>query len=92
VLLRKQKDGSPADSVLLATLTAVVFAPFASSVPGEGWVGLVLLGVFQLGLVVLFSKGIRHVRALEASLISTIEPVLLPIWVHCSGKKPQSGR
>jgi len=94
VLLRKQKDGSPADSVLLGNLlTAAVFAPFAfQSVPGRGsWVGLVLLGVFQLGLsYVLFTKGIRHVRALEASLISTIEPVLNPIWVALLlGERPQ---
>jgi len=94
VLLRKQKDGSPADSVLLGNLfTALVFLPFAvRSAPGQGsWLGLVLLGVFQLGLsYVLFTKGIRHVRALEASLLSMIEPVLNPIWVALAlGERPQ---
>ena len=50
-----------------------------------------LLGVFQLGLsYVLFTKGIRHVRAIEASLISTIEPVLNPVWVALLlGERPQ---
>jgi drug/metabolite transporter (DMT)-like permease len=94
MLLRKQKDGAPADSVLLGNiLTALLFLPFClRSAPGQGsWVGLVLLGVFQLGIsYVLFAKGIRHVRALEASLISTIEPVLNPIWVALAiGECPQ---
>ena len=94
VLLRKQKDKAPADSIILGNvLTALIFLPFAlRSPPGKGsWLGLGLLGVFQLGLsYVLFAKGIRSVRALEASLISTIEPVLNPIWVALAlGERPQ---
>ncbi|HOW67122.1 MAG TPA: DMT family transporter [Candidatus Paceibacterota bacterium] len=53
VLLRKQKDAAPADSVLLGNLlTAVLFLPFClKSAPGKGsWMALILLGVFQLGL------------------------------------------
>ncbi len=93
-LLRKQKDASPADSVLLGNiLTALVFLPFCGRAwPNAGsWAGLALLGVFQLGLsYVLFAKGIRRVRALEASLISTIEPVLNPVWVLLFiGERPQ---
>jgi drug/metabolite transporter (DMT)-like permease len=95
LLLRKQKDGVPADSVILGNvLTALIFLPFAfHSPPGKGsWLGLGLLGIFQLGLsYVLFTKGIRHVRALEASLISTVEPVLNPIWVALAiGERPRS--
>jgi drug/metabolite transporter (DMT)-like permease len=94
ILLRKQKDGVPADSVLLGNiLTAVVFLPWMlRSSPGKGsWVGLVLLGVVQLGLsYVLFTRGIRRVKALEASLIGTVEPVLNPIWVALAiGERPQ---
>jgi drug/metabolite transporter (DMT)-like permease len=93
ILLRHQKEGAPADSVILGNvLTAVLFLPFAlQSSPGRGsWVGLLLLGIVQLGIsYVLFAYGIRHVRALEASLISTIEPILNPVWVLLAlGEKP----
>lgn len=94
LLLRAQKDGSPADSVLLGNLlTAALFLPFTwHTAPGSGsWLPLVLLGVFQLGLsYVLFARGIRHVRALEATLISMVEPILNPIWVLLVlGERPQ---
>jgi len=85
LLLRSQKDASPIESVLLGNaLTALIGLPFAfSSWPSaRSWLGLVWLGVFQLGLAyVLYTKGIKHVRALESTLISTVEPVLNPIWV-----------
>lgn len=43
---------------------------------------LVFLGVMQIGVpYALFTKGIHHVRALDALLISMLEPVLNPIWV-----------
>ncbi|MBL0347523.1 MAG: EamA family transporter [Anaerolineales bacterium] len=29
----------------------------------------------------LFTQGIKHIPALEANLIGTLEPVLIPIWV-----------
>jgi drug/metabolite transporter (DMT)-like permease len=85
VLLRRQKDASPVESVLLGNaLTAVICLPFAlGPMPGlKSWLGLLWLGVFQLGLAyVLYTKAIKHVKALESTLISTIEPVLNPIWV-----------
>jgi drug/metabolite transporter (DMT)-like permease len=43
---------------------------------------LLLLGVVQLTIPYLFySLAIRHVRALDAAIISIIEPILNPIWV-----------
>jgi drug/metabolite transporter (DMT)-like permease len=93
VLLRRQKDASPVDSVLLGNvLTALVCVPFAvNSEPGQGdWVWLVVLGVVQLGFpYFLYATAIKHVRALEASLIGSIEPVLNPVWVLLFiGEKP----
>lgn len=83
--LRKQKDGSPLESVFIGNvLTFLIGLPFAfKSVPeASGWVGLVLLGVFQLGLsYILYAEAIKYVTALEAILIPVIEPVLNPIWV-----------
>jgi drug/metabolite transporter, DME family len=40
------------------------------------------LGIFQIGLAyAIFSFGLQRVYAIEASLISMIEPVLNPVWV-----------
>jgi drug/metabolite transporter (DMT)-like permease len=42
---------------------------------------LAYLGVFQIGLAyVCLTRGLRHVPALEASLLLMLEPVLNPIW------------
>jgi drug/metabolite transporter (DMT)-like permease len=84
-LLRKQKDGSPLESVLMGNLLAALIGlPFMfQGVPGGStWVGLILLGVFQLGLsYVLYAKAVTHITALETILVTTIEPILNPIWV-----------
>ena len=43
---------------------------------------LCFLGVMQIGVpYALFTKGIHHVRALDALLLSMLEPVLNPVWV-----------
>lgn len=85
MLLRKQKDSSPFESVLLGNLlTAIIGLPFMfQSMPSaKSWLGLILLGVFQLGFsYVLYARAIQHVTALEATLISFIEPLLNPLWV-----------
>ncbi len=40
------------------------------------------LGIFQIGIAyAIFSYGLKKVLAVEASLISMIEPVLNPVWV-----------
>lgn len=86
VLLRKQKDADPLSAILLGNvIAAAIGLPFAVGQPlpsAQGWLGLVLLGVFQQGLSYgLYSYAIRHVTALESALILTIEPILNPIWV-----------
>jgi drug/metabolite transporter (DMT)-like permease len=85
MFMRKQKDGSPLETVILGNiLTAILALPFMfESAPSlMGWVGLGLLGVFQLGLpYVLYARAIKHVKALEATLIPIIEPLLNPLWV-----------
>ncbi len=46
------------------------------------WGFLVFLGVFQIGIsYVLFRKGVMEVSALEASILSLLEPILNPILV-----------
>jgi drug/metabolite transporter (DMT)-like permease len=85
LFMRKQKNDSPLESVFLGNiLTALIGFPFMfRTMPtASSWVGLLLLGVLQLGLShVLYSVAIKHVTALEAILISVIEPILNPLWV-----------
>lgn len=85
LFLRKQKDESPVGSIILGNiLTGMIGLPFMfEAMPSAlSWVGLVLLGVVQLGLsYVLYSEAIKHVTAIEATLIPGIEPILNPIWV-----------
>ena len=85
IFMRMQKNGSPVESVILGNaITAVAGLPFLfTAVPDtKGWLYLVILGVIQLGIpYILYSKAIKSATALEASLITMIEPILNPIWV-----------
>ena len=85
LFLRKQKDESPLGSIILGNiLTGLIGLPFMfGSMPSAmSWAGIVLLGVVQLGFsYVLYSEAIKHVTAIEATLIPGIEPILNPIWV-----------
>jgi drug/metabolite transporter (DMT)-like permease len=86
VALRRQKDGSPVESIILGNgLAFVICLPWiipAPPLPATGWAALLALGTLQLGFSYwLYARAIRHVTALEAVLIPIIEPVLNPIWV-----------
>lgn len=65
----------------IACLAALPFAfPFPAAPPGA-WATLAYLGVFQIGLAyVCLTAAMRHLPALEASLLLLLEPVLNPIW------------
>jgi len=66
---------------VLAVLIALPFAlPFPRATAGE-WLTLIYLGVFQIGLAYICLAGaIRHLPALEISLLLLLEPVLNPVW------------
>ncbi|MBP2649709.1 MAG: EamA-like transporter family protein [Firmicutes bacterium] len=85
VCMRMQKGASPYGSVLLGNiLTFLISLPFWSdiSLSVTNLLGITLLGIFQLGLAyVLYTRAISHVPALKATLITSIEPILNPIWV-----------
>jgi drug/metabolite transporter (DMT)-like permease len=85
VSLRAQKHGTPTDSILIAQLlTVVVGFPLLlqESATTVNWLIIGFLGVFQIGIAfLLFTIGIKHVPAIEATLISTLEPILNPLWV-----------
>jgi drug/metabolite transporter (DMT)-like permease len=90
LFMRKQKDGSPETIALLGNiLCALVGVPFVLMAWNEGtlpemqgWIILIYLGILQLGIpYLLYARSIRHLRAIEAVLIQTLEPILNPIWV-----------
>lgn len=94
MIMRKERGGSPMQVVLLGNIvTAVIGLPFAvagGSPDARTWMALLGLGVVQLGLsYVLYAVAIRRVTALEATLITLLEPVLNPVWVMLAvGERP----
>lgn len=91
-LRRFHADG--AGALVWGNLLAVLLtAPFVTSgpLPQPSDLALLLyLGVFQLGLAyVCFARAVRHLEALEASLLVLLEPVLNPIWTFIfAGERP----
>ena len=85
IFMRKQKDGSTFESVILGNCATVLVCLPAFSAPWpsmEGWAALLFLGAVQLGLGYYFyCKAVVKVSALEVSVITTLEPILNPVWV-----------
>ena len=85
IFLRKQKDDSTYESVLLGNIiTALVCFPayFGITSDAKSWGVMLFMGIVQTGLsYYLYSKAIRQVRAVDAMLIPIIEPLLNPVWV-----------
>jgi drug/metabolite transporter (DMT)-like permease len=84
--LRKQKDGSPLESLILGNiLTGIIGLPFIidTGIPSQqSMIALFVLGIFQLGIpYILYSKAVKYVSALDAVLIPVLEPILNPLWV-----------
>jgi drug/metabolite transporter (DMT)-like permease len=96
IFMRRQKDGSPLESILLAHwLTAVIGLGVALFLPRPvfSWQAagaIAALGVFQVGLsAILFTAAIKRIPAVFANLIAVIEPVFNPLWVFLAlGEAP----
>jgi len=71
-------------------LTALLCSPFyfnQSMGANDIWM-LLALGIFQLGIpYVLYAYGTRYVTAIQTSLITTLEPILNPVWVFLVTKE-----
>ena len=85
VALRRQKEASPANSILLGSAISLVI-----SIPALvqtnytlPTVGMILyLGIFQIGLgFALYTQAIKHVPAVQATLLVMLEPIFNPVWV-----------
>lgn len=94
IALRRQKDTSAVESIILGNLLAFAIGIWwvvrAPPLAPAGWASLVALGVVQLGVsYLLYARAIRHVTALEAVIIPVIEPILNPVWVLLTlGERP----
>ncbi len=73
-------------------LPAILAHPVAGETAPRTYLVLVALGVLQIGLpYVLYASAVRKLRALESSLLATIEPVLSPVWVVlATGERPSA--
>lgn len=88
VLMRKQKDARPLDSLLLGHIfTALIAFVFSLFLPlpvlsGKAVFAILALGIVQIGVAaVLFAYGIKRITALQSILTAVIEPLFNPIWV-----------
>ena len=85
VITRHRRDVSMVPAICLAQLLVfLVGSPFADpgSLDGRNLALLVLLGVGQIGLGLLFLVlGARLIPAAEVALITLLEIVLAPLWV-----------
>lgn len=82
----RRLSGEPG-MAMVAVGNAIAFAaclPLALPATGAragDWVAVFYLGLIQVGLAyVLLTRGVRHLPALEVSLLILIEPVFNPLW------------
>ncbi|MGB3366051.1 MAG: DMT family transporter [Acidaminobacteraceae bacterium] len=92
--LKLQEDGTAVEMTFIGNgITFLIGIPFMLlSIPSlTSILGLILLGVFQLGLAyILFAESVKHVSAVEAILVPVIEPLLNPVWVFVfAGETPK---
>lgn len=83
--MRLQKAANPIESIFLSHLLgSLIGLPFALQ---ETWTlsamsGVAFLGIFQIGLsFMLYSAAIKQVEALEATILTMLEPILNPLLV-----------
>ena len=85
IFMRRCRGYSGGAMALSHLITAVVCLPFViqNGVPSlKSSLFLLLVGIVSIGIPsILYSVGIRNVRALTASFITMLEPVLNPVWV-----------
>jgi len=75
---------------VLSVLACIAWMPRGAPSDVRSWWILVALGTVQIGLAyILYGAGVRRVRAVDALLLATVEPVLNPLWVAIgTGERP----
>jgi drug/metabolite transporter (DMT)-like permease len=78
--------------IMIASAMAIVALTGQTSiaVSSGDFTRLLYLGIIQIGIAyAFFTYGISHVRAIDATLIAMVEPVLNPVWVFLGvGERP----
>ncbi len=85
ILYRKRSAAESMSATVLGNLViVVVMAPLALQGPaptGADLAVLAYLGIIQQALTaLLFVRAVRHVSALEGSLLTLLEPLFSPVW------------
>jgi drug/metabolite transporter (DMT)-like permease len=85
-LIKKMKNADFESSIVLSQIVSFfLFMPWyfnETDYSPKNFIFVMILGLFQLGIAYVFlAKGLEHVSPVSASLTSTIEPILNPIWV-----------
>lgn len=96
VTLRWNNDADPAWLVFINhAVTAIVFLPylFQTGVFPEGsqWAYLAAFGMLQMGLpYFLLARALKSISSHEASALTLLEPVLVPVWVWLAWRNSES--
>jgi drug/metabolite transporter (DMT)-like permease len=95
--MRKNKHEHQFSGIFYGNIfVALLTVPFLFDIQiltcNDFWM-VAFLGIFQIGVAyAIFSYGLKRVYAIEASLMSMIEPVLNPVWVFIGyGEIPSVG-
>lgn len=86
--MRSMNDVDPAWLITLNHLaTVLLLAPWAwqahEPIAWNGYLALGLFGVFQMSVpYLMFARGLRSTSSPEASVLTLIEPILVPAWVY----------
>ena len=87
VIIRKEKESAFQIVLFGNILTSIVCIPFMFTGLKEtvfsDWIIIFVLGIIQLGIpYILYTMALRYVQAIDAILVSMIEPILNPVWVY----------
>ncbi len=92
--LRRARDQSALEALVTGNIIAATSGVWLwtelPNLDGRTLGVLALLGVVQLGIpYVLFAHALRRARAIEAIMITMLEPILNPLWVMLAvGERP----
>jgi drug/metabolite transporter, DME family len=97
LLMRRMRQVDPVWLIMVNNLsTVLVLLPWVwreplDQVAPAAYLALALFGVFQLSLpYIIFCRSLRNVSGPEASILTLIEPIILPLWVFIAWRQHPS--